>query len=129
MQQSHYQRIGGEAAIRELVRRFYQHMDELPEAYAIRKLHAEDLGNSEQKLFEFLTGWMGGPPLYVEKYGHPMLRHRHLPFSIGAEERDQWLLCMKLALSETIDDAALAEELFRAFSKTADHMRNQAPHQ
>lgn len=123
--QTHYERIGGDATLRALTRRFYEIMDELPEAYGIRKLHGEDLGNSEQKLFEFLSGWMGGPQRYVEKYGHPMLRRRHLPFAIGRAERDQWLLCMKQALDEVVADPALRAELYAAFFKVADHMRNQ----
>ena len=123
---THYQRIGGEEKVRALVQRFYQLMDELPEAYGIRKLHAEDLQNARDKLFKFLSGWMGGPPLYVEQYGHPMLRGRHLPFSIGAAERDQWLLCMNQALSDVVEDAALRQELSAAFAKVADHMRNRA---
>ena len=124
--QSHYERIGGETKIRALTERFYQYMDELPEAYGIRKLHAEDLGHSTQKLYDFLVGWMGGPQLYVEKHGHPMLRRRHLPFPIGESERDQWLYCMRKALDDVIEDAGLREELFNAFVKVADHMRNQA---
>jgi len=125
--QTHYQRIGGEAKVRELVGRFYAHMDELPEAWGIRKLHAASLDGARQKLFDFLSGWMGGPPLYVEKHGHPMLRRRHLPFPIGVPERDQWMHCMGLALEEVVDDAHLREELYRAFLKVADHMRNQVP--
>jgi hemoglobin len=122
---THYQRIGGEEKVRALVRRFYQLMDDLPEAYGIRKLHAKDLQSANEKLFKFLSGWMGGPQLYVEQYGHPMLRGRHLPFSIGATERDQWLLCMNQALSEVVEDAALREELSAAFAKVANHMRNR----
>jgi hemoglobin len=124
-QETHYQRIGGEEKVRALVRRFYQLMDELPEAYGVRKLHAEDLQSAMDKLFKFLSGWMGGPQLYVEQYGHPMLRARHLPFSIGSAERDQWLLCMNQALSEVVEDAALRKELSAAFAKVADHMRNR----
>jgi hemoglobin len=128
--QTHYERIGGEAKVRELVDRFYQHMDELPEAYGIRKLHAADLGNARQKLFDFLSGWMGGPQLFVQKHGHPMLRRRHLPFAIGNQERDEWLMCMQLALEEVVADPQLRRELYSAFVKVADHMRNQAvaPH-
>ena len=122
---THYQRIGGAEKVRALVQRFYQLMDELPEAYGIRKLHAEDLQSASDKLFKFLTGWMGGPQLYVEQYGHPMLRARHLPFSISSAERDQWLLCMNQALSEVVEDVALRQELSAAFAKVADHMRNR----
>lgn len=125
--QTHFERIGGEPQVRRLVQRFYDHMDELPEVYGIRKLHAEDLSGSRQKLYDFLTGWMGGPQLYVEKHGHPMLRRRHLPFPIGPAERDQWMHCMQLALAEVVEDEKLRDELYRAFLKVADHMRNQMP--
>jgi hemoglobin len=122
---THYQRIGGEEKVRALVNRFYDLMDELPETYGIRKLHQEDLQGARDKLFKFLTGWMGGPQLYVEQYGHPMLRARHLPFSIGDAERDQWMLCMSQALSDVVEDVALRHELSAAFAKVADHMRNR----
>ncbi|GAB4127278.1 MAG: group II truncated hemoglobin [Sideroxydans sp.] len=125
-QQTHYERIGGEAGVRRLVQRFYELMDEWPEAHGIRKLHPADLKGSEDKLFMFLSGWMGGPQLFVEKFGHPRLRQRHLPFAIGESERDQWMLCMKQALAETVADAALREELQAAFYKVADFMRNRA---
>jgi hemoglobin len=120
-----YQRIGGEPAVRALVKRFYQLMDELPEAYGVRKLHPRDLSGSEEKLYLYLTGWLGGPQLYVEKFGHPRLRARHLPFAIGGAERDQWLLCMRQAMTEQIDDAPLRAALDKALSELADFMRNQ----
>ena len=123
--QTPYERIGGAEAIRTLVQRFYQLMDELPETYGVRKLHPQDLRGSEEKLYLFLSGWLGGPQLYVEQYGHPMLRRRHLPFAIGEAERDQWLLCMKLAMDEVIPDAALRADLYGAFAPLADHMRNR----
>lgn len=123
---SHYERIGGPEKIRALVQRFYQLMDELPEAYGIRKMHAEDLQGSEDKLFKFLSGWMGGPQLFVREFGDPMLRRRHFPFSIGAAERDQWLMCMNQALNEVVEDADLRRDLANAFAKVADHMRNRA---
>jgi hemoglobin len=122
---THFERIGGTENVRALVVRFYQLMDELPEAYGIRKLHAPDLQGATDKLYKFLTGWMGGPPLYVDEYGHPMLRARHLPFSISNTERDQWLMCMNQALDEVVEDTALRRELSVAFAKVADHMRNR----
>jgi len=125
-QDTHYQRIGGEAKVRQLVQRFYQLMDELPESYGIRKLHPVDLKTSEDKLYMFLSGWMGGPPLFVEKFGHPRLRQRHLPFAIGDAERDQWMLCMTQALQEMVDDEVLRRELLAALYKVADFMRNHA---
>lgn len=121
---SHFGRIGGADKIRILVKRFYQIMDELPETYGIRKMHAADLQNSEDKLYKFLNGWTGGPQLYVQEYGHPMLRRRHLSFSISESERDQWLMCMDLALNEVVTDTQLRAELSAAFAKVADHMRN-----
>ncbi|MCP5277488.1 MAG: group II truncated hemoglobin [Thiobacillus sp.] len=127
--QNHYERIGGEEKVRQLVGRFYDHMDELPEVWDIRKLHGESLDNSRQKLFDFLSGWMGGPQLYVEKHGHPMLRRRHLPFPIDSAARDQWMHCMRLALDEVVEDPRLRQELYQAFLKVADHMRNQAQSQ
>lgn len=123
---SHYQRIGGAEKVRELVTRFYRLMDALPEAYGIRKMHAADLQGANDKLFKFLSGWMGGPQLFVAEYGHPMLRRRHLPFVIGDAERDQWMLCMNQALTEVVQDDALRGELSEAFGKVADHMRNRA---
>jgi hemoglobin len=100
-------------------------MDSLPEARKIRDLHAKSLRASREKLFLFLSGWLGGPDLYVQKYGHPRLRMRHMPFAIGREERDQWMLCMRRALDDMQLDAGLRNHLEQAFWRTADHMRNQ----
>ncbi|MCX7193407.1 MAG: group II truncated hemoglobin [Proteobacteria bacterium] len=124
-ERSHFDRIGGADKIRELVKRFYQFMDELPESYGIRRMHAENLQGSEDKLFKFLNGWMGGPDLFVQEYGHPMLRRRHLPFQIDISARDQWLMCMNLALNDVVEDEQLRAELYEAFAKVGDHMRNQ----
>ncbi|MDH5546017.1 MAG: group II truncated hemoglobin [Gammaproteobacteria bacterium] len=120
-----YELLGGEPAVRRLVDRFYQLMDEQPETFGIRKMHAEDLASAREKLFEFLSGWLGGPPLFVKKYGHPRLRARHLPFSIGKEERDQWLMCMNQAIDEQIENEDLKAHLKDAFFRTADFMRNR----
>ncbi|PTD98004.1 group II truncated hemoglobin [Pseudothauera lacus] len=121
-----YQQIGGEEAVRALVRRFYALMDNLPEAWDVRRMHGEDLSGSEEKLFLFLSGWFGGPNLYVERFGPPFLRARHLPFAIGSAERDQWLLCMRQALDEQVADEDLRGRLLQSFSALADHMRNRA---
>ena len=123
---SPYLAIGGTAALRTLVRRFYELMDTQPETYAIRKLHPADLRSSEEKLFMYLSGWLGGPPLFIEKFGHPRLRARHLPFAIGSAERDQWMLCMRQAMQEVITATELRAKLERALADLADHMRNQA---
>ena len=121
----HYDRIGGEPVIRALVERFYELMDTLPESRAIREMHARDLRVSKEKLFMFLSGWLGGPQLYLEKYGHPRLRMRHGPFPIDSAARDQWMLCMRQAMADVGIEAKLREELEAAFFKTADFMRNR----
>lgn len=121
-----YELIGGAEPVRALVDRFYDLM-ELEEAYAlIREMHPQDLSSSREKLYLFLSGWMGGPQLYQEKYGHPMLRARHLPFPIGSVERNQWLDCMKRAMDEVAIDPLLKDRLNESFFATADWMRNKA---
>ncbi len=111
--------------MRQLVVRFYQYMNELPEARGIRKMHAADLGGATEKLFKFLSGWLGGPDLFIQEYGHPRLRMRHFPFPIGVRERDQWMLCMNKALDDTPMDEELRELLRQALAQTATHMINQ----
>ena len=107
--QTLYELLGGETGVRTLVNRFYDLMDSSPEAKDIRALHAASLKQSREKLFMFLSGWSGGPQLYLQKFGHPRLRMRHMPFSIGERERDQWLWCMNRALDE-VDAAAPVKE-------------------
>lgn len=125
MSQTHFEQIGGEEKVRALVDRFYDLMATLPEAAGILALHPPDLASSREKLFLFLVGWLGGPPLYVQRYGHPRLRARHLPFAIGESERDQWLLCMRQALEEHVPNEALRLHLSQAFAQLADFMRNK----
>lgn len=123
--QSLYELLGGETGVRALVDRFYDLMDSSPEAKDIRALHAASLKQSREKLFMFLTGWSGGPQLYIEKFGHPRLRMRHMPFAIGERERDQWLWCMNKALEEGNYHPLVVEYLKSHFAQTADFMRNQ----
>ncbi len=125
LQNPHYERLGGETGVRALVDRFYDLMDSLPEAYVVRKLHPADLSMSREKLFLFLSGWLGGPALYTERYGDPRLRARHLPFAIGVQERDVWLMCMRQAMTELAVEERLQHDLIAALTRTADHMRNQ----
>ena len=122
---SAYEILGGETGVRRLVDTFYDYMDSLEEVRDIRQMHAKSLKASREKLYLFLSGWLGGPDLYVQKYGHPMLRRRHLPFPIGTRERDQWMLCMKKALSDMQLDSQVEQQLTNAFMQTADHMRNK----
>lgn len=121
-----YELLGGAEGVRRLVDRFYDLMDSAPEAAVVRALHARSLKASREKLYLFMSGWVGGPPLYVEKFGHPRLRMRHFPFSIGTRERDEWLWCMERALDEHAMPAWLREHLRAKLRQLADHMRNRA---
>jgi hemoglobin len=123
--QSPFELFGGESGIRRLVDAFYDRMDFEPEFATIRKLHPTTLDESRNKLFWFLCGWMGGPNHYIERFGHPRLRARHLPFSIGTVERDQWMACMTLALTDCAIDEKLAAWLLNQLFGTADWMRNR----
>ena len=123
---THYDMLGGEAGVLRLVNRFYDLMDELPEAWELRKIHPQDSQNARDRLFKFLSGWLGGPGLYEAEYGHPRLRMRHAPFPVNTQMRDQWLLCMDMALDEQINDELLKTQLKSSFAKVGDHMRNQA---
>jgi hemoglobin len=116
--------IGGEGQVQALVERFYDLMDPEPAYAALRAVHGSDLGPARQKLFWFLCGWLGGPQHYTDRFGHPMLRARHMPFKIGILERDQWLACMDQAMGDVAVDAGLCTRLRDSFSKTADWMRN-----
>lgn len=120
-----YDWIGGDSAVRTLVDRFYDLMDLEPEFGALRSVHPDSLDAARDKLYWFLSGWMGGPNLYIERYGHPRLRARHLPYSIGLTERDQWVACMGRAMVDVAVPEALRERLLESFLGTADWMRNR----
>lgn len=120
-----YVLLGGDAAVRALVDRFYDLMELEPRFAVVRHVHGAELTHARDKLYWYLSGWLGGPSLYIERFGHPMLRARHLPFSIGIAERDAWLACMAQAMQETGVDETLREPLLAAFAKTADWMRNR----
>jgi hemoglobin len=117
--------IGGQLTIDRLVDRFYDLMDTLPEARVIRALHPKDLGTIRVVLKKYLAQWLGGPTTYSEERGHPRLRARHLPFSIGDEERDAWMLCMRRAMAEVVTDEGAREEILHKLSQLADWMRNR----
>jgi hemoglobin len=118
--------IGGETQVRALVDRFYDLMDLEPGFALLRASHGSTLEEARDKLFWFLCGWLGGPQHYQERFGHPRLRMRHMPFSIGIAERDQWLACMDRAMAETGVDPVLRQRLTQSFFQTADWMRNRA---
>ena len=127
--QTLYDLLGGEPEathkIREIVEAFYDVMDSDEKAKTIRLMHPEDLTSSREKLFMFLTGWTGGPQLYTDRYGHPFLRRRHLPFKIGEEERDQWIYCMTKGMLNLKIEEEKIKALLNALYPIADFMRNQ----
>jgi hemoglobin len=120
-----FERLGGEEGVRALVDQFYDLMALEPQFAGLRALHPHDLSGSRDKLFWFLCGWLGGPSHYIDRFGHPMLRARHLPYAIGTSERDQWMACMMLAMEDRAVDASLAQRLAESFFGTADWMRNR----
>lgn len=110
--------------IRKLVETFYDVMDSDPKAQGIRAMHPADLTSAREKLFMFLTGWTGGPQLYIERYGHPFLRKRHMPFAIDESARDQWMYCMIQAMQQLGYDDKLMTKLAEQLYGVADFMRN-----
>jgi hemoglobin len=121
-----FELIGGQPAVDRVVDAFYDRMSTLPDAAAIRAMHARNLGPMRMLLKKYLAQWLGGPQTYSEERGHPRLRARHLPFSIGVAERDQWMLCMRGAMEQEIADAALRGVILEQLAALADHMRNRA---
>ena len=120
-----YDMLGGEAVVRRIVDRFYDIMDSAPEAARLRAMHAADLSPMRQRLFEFLSGWLGGPPLYFQRPDHKCMVSAHRPFRIGEAERDAWLMCMRRALEESDVPENLRALLDRAFFRVADAFRNR----
>ena len=108
--------------LRELVDRFYDLIrDDSP---LLRAMHPHEDTNSRRNLFEFLSGWMGGPNLYIERKGHPRLRMRHLPFAIGEAEAEEWIRCMRGALDTVGVIEPLRGYLDARLEQTAHQMRN-----
>lgn len=120
-----FEALGSAEGVRKLVNRFYDLVESAPEAQNLRRIHGPDLESAREKLTLYLTGWTGGPPAYVQRFGHPMLRARHLPFSIGTKERDEWLWCMERALQEHDLPDEVREFLLTKLRPLADHMRNR----
>lgn len=121
-----FQMLGGAEKIRDIVERFYDIMDSDSRAAGIRAMHAQDLTEAREKLFMFLTGWTGGPQLYIERYGHPQLRARHLPFPVDESARDQWMYCMIKSLHENAVEEPVLTRLASVLYELADFMRNRA---
>ena len=124
-EQTPYVLIGGEPTVRRLADRFYDIMETAPEARELYAIHPLPLDGIRQKFFEFLSGWLGGPPLFEQKYGHPRLRARHLPFKVNQQLRDQWMFCMNQALDEVIEHDLVREGIRQSLGQLASHMMNQ----
>ncbi|PZM13977.1 group II truncated hemoglobin [Rhizobium tubonense] len=120
-----YEAIGGEPTVRALTARFYELMDTLPQAARCRAVHPPSLEGSREKLYEYLTGYLGGPPLYTDKRGHPRLRSRHFDAAIGPAERDEWLLCFGRAMEDTIPNEKLRAIIWDPVERLAHHMQNK----
>ncbi len=123
--ESLYSRLGGETVLREFVDQLYGFMDSTPEVAHVRAMHSPDLSHARQRLFMFLSGMLGGPPLYAEAFGHPRLRRQHLKFEIGNEERDQWLSCAQNAADQLAISAETRHDLMAELTAMASHLRNQ----
>ena len=117
--------LGGEPGIRALVDRFYDVMEVDADLKLLREVHGASLVQARDKLYWYLCGYFGGPQHYIERFGHPRLRARHLPFSIGIAERDQWLLCMARAMKELEYPEPLMDRMLEIFFGVADWMRNR----
>lgn len=118
-----YDELGGDDKVKELVERFYDVIE--AESPDLREMLPADTSGSRQKLYEYLSGWLGGPPLYTNKRGHPQLRARHLPFAIGPAEADEWMRCMGKAIDTVQMETSLRDFLIAKFSPLAQHMVNQ----
>jgi hemoglobin len=124
-QSNAYDLIGGDKVIKAIAHEFYQQMQTRRDTQALLAIHRAPITESEQKLYEFLSGWLGGPQLYHQKHGHPALRARHMPFAIDESMRDQWLTCMQVAIETHIKKPEHRQAIIQAISTLADHMRNQ----
>ena len=120
-----FERLGGEAGVRQLVDRFYDLMELEPQYAELLAMHPKRMDETRDKLFWFLCGWLGGPDYFSQRFGHPRLRMRHFPYAIGTRERDAWIDCMRQAMDESGLAADLQARLLAAFTGTADWMRNQ----
>jgi hemoglobin len=125
MQKTAYDVMGGEEILRKLIKRFYEVMNTMPDAKSLRDMHPASLQGSEDKLFMFMSGWLGGPNLFQEKFGHPRLRARHMHFTIGKPERDMWMICMVQAFEDVGIQEPVRSEVLHSLLNLADHMRNQ----
>ncbi len=117
--------ILGEDGVRNLCNAFYDVMDSDKEVKDVRRMHAESLEPMKEKLFEYLSGWMGGPQVYSKRYGTVCMTTPHKPYSIGPKERDQWLHCMDKALEHIDASDELKTMLKDPMFRVADAVKNR----
>lgn len=118
-----HEEIGG-ANVEALSHAFYDIIEE--ESPVLRAMLPASTVNTRKKLAMYLSGWLGGPPLYEERWGHPRLRMRHFPFTIGDDEAAEWMRCMRIAMDRVGLDEPVRTFLDERFGQLALHMRNQA---
>lgn len=121
-----FEKLGGTAGIQKIVEDFYHIMETDPLAQdCLATHHGRDLRGSAEKLTAFLSGWTGGPPVYIEKYGHPRLRMRHMTFTITKTESAQWLYCMREAISRTQLTIQEQAQILSAFENVTTMLINR----
>jgi hemoglobin len=118
-----YEEIGGAEAVDRLAGAFYDVIEE--ESPVLRTMLPTSTKNTRKKFAMYLSGWLGGPPLYEEKWGHPRLRMRHIPFPIGTSEADEWMRCMRMGMDRADVGEPLRTFLDDRFAQLALHMRNK----
>jgi len=122
-----YDRVGGEAGIRALVETFYDIIEKEPEGQVLHLLHMRGQGVAHSRIeqFNFLSGFLGGPQLYVEKYGHSDVREMHEHVEIDAEARDTWLKCMGIAIDRVGLNVEVKAALMAHFEPVAAKLKNK----
>ena len=119
--QTPYEAIGGAPTVAKLVDAFYTRVAKHPDLIPI---FPEDFTEVRQKQYAFLTQFFGGPPLFAQQYGSPMLRMRHLPHEITPKRTKSWLECMSAAMDEAGITGPVRDFLFSRLSAAAHHMIN-----
>ncbi|MGH1541296.1 MAG: group II truncated hemoglobin [Arenicella sp.] len=125
--QTLYYKMGGESSLKALVETFYDIVETDPDGEPVHVLHLQGFGvnHLRQAQFEFLSGFFGGPQLYIEKTGHSNLRLMHEHVEIGAVERDSWLLCMEKAIDKVGFEAEIKDQLMQGFTRSAEVLKNR----
>jgi hemoglobin len=118
-----FQAAGGEPGLQRLVADFYQVMEQAPQAAKVRAMYPEDVSEARDRLASFLSGWLGGPKRYAEKYGSISIPQFHTRWQVGEAERDAWLFCMEQAIARQPYTPAFAEYLLRQLRVPAERIR------